>query len=188
MANLEYVRNIVNQKESVNEVTVKFLDSRIVDLLTVKVDIATGDKPETEQVKAVEEVLASIFDGSYRDNQIIEIKENQSSQQAQIESINEQIETIISDAVKSLQAEVDTIVETALSDIKARIDQVERETKEIKETITPIPEWVKPTGERDVYKIGDEVMYQGQKYVCVAGDGAGNNSWVPTDYGWEVVE
>jgi len=46
-----------------------------------------------------------------------------------------------------------------------------------------IPEWVKPTGGHDAYKIGDKVTYQGKVYESLINA----NVWSPTEYaaGWK---
>lgn len=49
------------------------------------------------------------------------------------------------------------------------------------------PDWSQPIGDFDAYHIGDKVTYDGKKWVCVAVDGAGNNTWPPGVYGWEAV-
>ena len=38
----------------------------------------------------------------------------------------------------------------------------------------------------NTYKIGDIVSHNGQLWICTLGDGAGNNTWEPGVYGWEV--
>ena len=46
-------------------------------------------------------------------------------------------------------------------------------------------EWRQPYGATDAYKIGDIVSYNGELYICTAGDAAGCNTWSPDEYGWE---
>lgn len=50
-----------------------------------------------------------------------------------------------------------------------------------------IPVWKQPTGAQDAYMTGDKVHYpdeDGPVYVSIMD----YNTWVPTVYGWEVVE
>lgn len=44
------------------------------------------------------------------------------------------------------------------------------------------PQWVQPTGSHDVYKVGDKVTYNEQKWVSIVD----NNVWQPGVYGWEA--
>lgn len=56
-------------------------------------------------------------------------------------------------------------------------------------TVTDYPVWQQPTGAHDSYSIGDIVHYpniDSPLWICVAGDGSGNNSWAPGVYGWEL--
>lgn len=46
-------------------------------------------------------------------------------------------------------------------------------------------EWRRPYGATDAYEIGDIVSYNGELYICTAGNGAGVNTWSPDEYGWE---
>ena len=48
------------------------------------------------------------------------------------------------------------------------------------------PEWKQPTGAHDAYKIGDIVWHKEKLWICTEVDGAGNNSWEPGVYGWEI--
>ncbi len=45
-----------------------------------------------------------------------------------------------------------------------------------------IPNWVKPTGSHDAYKIGNKVIFEGHVWVSKID----NNTWSPTEYptGW----
>lgn len=45
-----------------------------------------------------------------------------------------------------------------------------------------IPNWVKPTGSHDAYKIGDKVIFESDVWVSKID----NNTWSPTEYptGW----
>ena len=45
-----------------------------------------------------------------------------------------------------------------------------------------IPNWVKPTGAHDAYKVGDKVIFEGNVWVSKID----NNTWSPTEYptGW----
>ena len=45
-----------------------------------------------------------------------------------------------------------------------------------------IPNWVKPTGAHDAYKVGDKVIFEGNVWVSEID----NNTWSPTEYptGW----
>lgn len=45
------------------------------------------------------------------------------------------------------------------------------------------PQWTQGV----TYRIGDRVTFEGAVWECVLGDGAGNNSWRPGDYGWKQV-
>lgn len=46
-----------------------------------------------------------------------------------------------------------------------------------------IPDWKKPTGAHDAYKIGDKVIFEGDIYTSKIN----SNTWSPTEYtaGWE---
>lgn len=45
-----------------------------------------------------------------------------------------------------------------------------------------IPNWVKPTGAHDAYKVGDKVIFEGNVWASKID----NNTWSPTEYptGW----
>jgi hypothetical protein len=46
-----------------------------------------------------------------------------------------------------------------------------------------IPQWKKPTGAHDAYKIGDKVIFEGNIYTSKIN----SNTWSPTEYaqGWQ---
>ena len=81
-----------------------------------------------------------------------------------------------------------------LNEAFKRIEALESDVKELKgesteEPIEPVeeyPEYVKPTGAHDAYKIGDKITYNGKYYECIF-DGCG---WNPDEYpaGWKEVE
>ena len=55
-------------------------------------------------------------------------------------------------------------------------------------------EWYQ-TGQFDAFKVvnpvtgdNDECIYNGEKWYVTDGDGAGNNVWLPTDYGWSRTD
>ena len=74
------------------------------------------------------------------------------------------------------------------------IEALESDVKELKgesteeptEPVEEYPEYVKPTGAHDAYKIGDKITYNGKKYECIF-DGC---VWNPEEYpqGWKEVE
>lgn len=43
------------------------------------------------------------------------------------------------------------------------------------------PEWVRPTGAHDAYRLGDKVSYHGKRYICTTDA----NVYAPDVYGWE---
>lgn len=47
-----------------------------------------------------------------------------------------------------------------------------------------IPEWVQPAGAHDAYQIGAQVIFMGSIYVSTVD----NNTWVPGEYGWVVLD
>ena len=58
--------------------------------------------------------------------------------------------------------------------------------EEPSEPVEEWPEYVKPTGQHDAYKIGDKITYNGKRYECTF-DGC---VWNPDEYpaGWKEVE
>ncbi len=58
--------------------------------------------------------------------------------------------------------------------------------EERSEPVEEWPEYVKPTGQHDAYKIGDKITYNGKRYECTF-DGC---VWNPDEYpaGWKEVE
>lgn len=50
------------------------------------------------------------------------------------------------------------------------------------------PAWAQPRGDYDAYKLGDKVSHNGNRWTCTQTDAAGNNTWEPGVYGWEVAE
>ena len=59
-------------------------------------------------------------------------------------------------------------------------------TEEPTEPVEEYPEYVKPTGAHDAYKIGDKITYNGKHYECIFD----NCVWNPEEYpqGWKEVE
>ncbi|MFN2347605.1 MAG: hypothetical protein ABR616_18070, partial [Dermatophilaceae bacterium] len=49
------------------------------------------------------------------------------------------------------------------------------------------PVWTQPTGAHDAWKIDEHVMHNDQEWVCTQGDGAGNNVYEPSVWGWTAV-
>ena len=47
-----------------------------------------------------------------------------------------------------------------------------------------IPKWVQPAGAHDAYQTGAQVIFMGSIYVSTID----NNTWVPGEYGWAVLD
>ena len=81
-----------------------------------------------------------------------------------------------------------------LNEAFKRIEVLESDVKELKgesteeptEPVEEYPEYVKPTGSHDAYRVGDKITYNGKKYECIF-DGC---VWKPDEYpqGWKEVE
>lgn len=84
--------------------------------------------------------------------------------------------------------------ETQLNDAFERIKSLEgrvsilegNNPEEPSEPVEEWPEYVKPTGQHDAYKIGDKITYNGKHYECIFD----NCVWNPEEYpqGWKEVE
>lgn len=76
-------------------------------------------------------------------------------------------------------------IEALESKVKALEGTETDEPVEGEEVVEEYPEYVKPTGGHDAYKIGDKVTFNGKRYVSLI-DG---NNWSPSVYpqGWEEV-
>ena len=79
-------------------------------------------------------------------------------------------------------------IEQALLAIEARLDALEAggggEGGGVSsEPVDEWPAWVQPTGAHDAYNTGDQVTYNGRRYVCQIDACV----WAPTDYpaGWQ---
>lgn len=80
-----------------------------------------------------------------------------------------------------------------LNEAFKRIEALESDVKKLKgesteeptEPVEEYPEYVKPTGAHDAYKIGDKITYNGKRYECTF-DGC---VWNPDEYpaGWKEV-
>lgn len=79
-----------------------------------------------------------------------------------------------------LQEQINTLFKE-IAELKAIINK-----DEPTEPIEEYPEFVKPQGALDAYKIGDKVTYQGKRYICKLD----NCVWTPAEYpsAWEFVE
>lgn len=85
-------------------------------------------------------------------------------------------------------------LETQLNEVFKRIKSLEgrvsilegNNPEEPSEPVEEYPEYVKPTGAHDAYKIGDKITYNGKHYECIF-DGC---VWNPEEYpqGWKEVE
>ena len=85
-------------------------------------------------------------------------------------------------------------LETQLNEVFKRIKPLEgrvsilegNNPEEPSEPVEEYPEYVKPTGAHDAYKIGDKITYNGKHYECIF-DGC---VWNPEEYpqGWKEVE
>ena len=80
-----------------------------------------------------------------------------------------------------------------LNEAFKRIEVLENDVKKLKgegteeptEPVEEYPEYVKPTGAHDAYKIGDKITYNGKHYECIFD----NCVWNPDEcpQGWEEV-
>lgn len=85
-------------------------------------------------------------------------------------------------------------LETQLNEVFERIKSLEgrvsilegNNPEEPSELVEEWPEYVKPTGQHDSYKIGDKITYNGKHYECIFD----NCVWNPDEYpaGWKEVE
>ena len=85
-------------------------------------------------------------------------------------------------------------LETQLNEVFKRIKSLEgrvsilegNNPEEPSEPVEEYPEYVKPTGAHDAYKIGDKITYNGKHDECIF-DGC---VWNPDEYpaGWKEVE
>lgn len=85
-------------------------------------------------------------------------------------------------------------LETQLNEVFERIKSLEgrvsilegNNPEELPEPVEEWPEYVKPTGQHDSYKIGDKITYNGKHYECIFD----NCVWNPDEYpaGWKEVE
>lgn len=85
-------------------------------------------------------------------------------------------------------------LETQLNEVFERIKSLEgrvsilegNNPEEPSEPVEEWPEYVKPTGQHDAYRIGDKITYNGKHYECIF-DGC---VWNPDEYpqGWKEVE
>lgn len=84
-------------------------------------------------------------------------------------------------------------LETQLNEVFERIKSLEgrvsilegNNPEEPSEPVEEWPEYVKPTGQHDSYKIGDKITYNGKHYECIFD----NCVWNPDEYpaGWKEV-
>ena len=85
-------------------------------------------------------------------------------------------------------------LETQLNEVFERIKSLEgrvsilegNNPEEPSEPVEEWPEYVKPTGQHDSYKIGDKITYNGKHYECIFD----NCVWNPDEYPavWKEVE
>ena len=81
-----------------------------------------------------------------------------------------------------------------LNEVFKRIEALESDVKKLKgesteeptELVEEYPEYVKPTGAHDAYRVGDKITYNGKHYECIFD----NCVWNPDEYpqGWKEVE
>ncbi len=84
----------------------------------------------------------------------------------------------------NLQRQVENLYVT-VAELAKRIVALENGTAETPVPEEPCPEYVQPTGAHDAYNTGDQITYNGSRYICKMD----NCVWAPDVYpaGWELV-
>ena len=90
-------------------------------------------------------------------------------------------------ARSNAKAENSYDIQKQLDNLESRVKALEDKevVQEPTEPVEEYPEYVQPTGAHDAYQTGDNVTYNGKKYICKMN----NCVWSPDIYpaGWEEV-